>query len=491
MRALLIDLNNFSRYPTLSVGYFASILRQQQVEVDVLSPLSFGVHGFPRQVREKPWQRYRQFFSHWSAVTNLKPVNRLRAHMKTRRQAIGVDQSKLILDAVEKGLRHSPDVVLISAYTMYVDVCTAIAALCDEQEIPVIAGGNSFVIQEIADRWANIKGISVIFSGEPEPVLYELICRVSRGEDVAGMAGVYAPEKRTDYTAMPLKTLDDIPFPDFSDFPWDCYPNRIVPIMTARGCEWGRCTFCSDVVTAAGRTFRSRSLDDVLQEIQYQRSRFQNDLFVFLDLKLNSNLELWRGLATHIPRVAPGIRWTASIHVDSRQDNGLSAEDLRCAAAAGLVRTTCGLESGSARVQSSMAKGVKLERMSAFIRAAFDAGISVRLTCIIGYPSEDAEDIDMTTRFIREHSAYIERVMLNRFTNTPGVPVQRQLEQPSRPYPHITIASLDTVYATIPHRNARLAQPRNLRAVYRLIREVNRVNCKPLMEAAQEFEGAF
>src|SRR5690606_17969993 len=132
----------------------------------------------------------------------------------------GTDETRLILEAVEAALQRKPDIVLISAYTMYVDVCAAIAARCSELRIPVIAGGNSFVIPEIAERWANMEGISVVFSGEPEPVLHELVCRVCRGEDVTDMAGVYAPEKRTDYTSTPLKTLDDIPFPDFSDFPW-------------------------------------------------------------------------------------------------------------------------------------------------------------------------------------------------------------------------------------------------------------------------------
>ncbi len=491
MHALLIDLNNFSRYPTLSVGYLAAILRSGETEVEVLSPLSFGVHGFPRQVRERPWQRYHHFLGHWSAVTSLTLVNFVRARLKRRRQAISPEEAALILKAVDTSIDRNPAVVLISAYTMYVDVCGEIASRCRARNIPVIVGGNSFVVPEIAATWAALDGITAVFSGEPETVLQELVTRVARGEDVSDLPGVFAPGKKDAYSASPLTDLDSVPFPDFSDFPWDCYPNRIVPIMTGRGCEWGRCTFCSDVLTSAGRTFRSRSLDNVLHEIVHQRHRFENDLFVFLDLKLNSDLHVWRGLAEHLPTVAPGVRWTASIHVDSRQDNGLSAEDLQRAARAGLVRTTCGMESGSQEVQSSMAKGVKLDRLSGFIKAAFDAGISVRLTCIVGYPSEDVEDIDKTAEFIRQHSPYIERVMLNRFSNAPGTPVQRLLEKEPARYPHIAVTNLDTVYAVIPHRNLRLSQTRNLLATYRLIREVNRINCKPLRAAAREFEGAF
>lgn len=491
MRTLLVDLNNFSRYPTLSIGYLTAILRNAGHEVEVLSPLSFGIHGFPRQVRENSWQRYSRFISHWSAVTNLKSVHKARRLLKRNRQIVSGQSSATILDAVKNSLARAPDVVLISAYTMYHQVCSDIAALCRQHSVPVIVGGNSFVVPEIAERWASVKGISAVFSGEPEPVLVNLVSKVAQGEDIQQIPGIYDKRKYENFSATPLQFLDDVPFPDFSDFPWERYPNRIIPIMTGRGCEWGRCTFCSDVLTSAGRTFRSRSLENVLREIQYQRDRFGNDLFVFLDLKLNSNLHVWRGLIEHLPKVAPGVRWTASVHVDSRQDNGLTAEDLQRAAEAGLVRITCGLESGSQRVLSSMAKGVKLNRMSTFIKDASNAGISVRLTSIVGYPSEETEDVEKTTNFIAEHSEYIERVTLNRFTIMPGAPVQEQLEKHPESYPHIAVANLDEDYAVVPHRNQRLAKARNLLAAYRLIRVTNKVNCKPLLERAAEFEGAF
>jgi hypothetical protein len=55
MRALVIDLNNFSRYPTLPVGLLVAVLRSSGIEVDVLSPLARGVQGYPRLTRATPW----------------------------------------------------------------------------------------------------------------------------------------------------------------------------------------------------------------------------------------------------------------------------------------------------------------------------------------------------------------------------------------------------------------------------------------------------
>ena len=55
MRALVIDLNNFSRYPTLPVGQLVASLRTAGLDVDVLSPFARGVQGYPRLTRAKPW----------------------------------------------------------------------------------------------------------------------------------------------------------------------------------------------------------------------------------------------------------------------------------------------------------------------------------------------------------------------------------------------------------------------------------------------------
>jgi len=52
---LIVDLNNFARYPTIAIGYLTSILRNAGVEMEVFSPLSSGVTGVQREPRARPW----------------------------------------------------------------------------------------------------------------------------------------------------------------------------------------------------------------------------------------------------------------------------------------------------------------------------------------------------------------------------------------------------------------------------------------------------
>ncbi|WP_018016168.1 B12-binding domain-containing radical SAM protein [Teredinibacter turnerae] len=488
MKALIVDLNNFSRYPTLSVGYLSAILKAADIEVETLSPLFFGVHGFPRRTREPAGLHMLKIANHIGATSSNPLIGKLHTFAKRLGGGTPVDDTAVIVESFNKMLKSDIDVVLVSAYTMYFSATKKIAEICAQRNTPLLVGGNMFVVPDIARTWADIPGVTAVFAGEPEKILVQLVSDISAGKSVAGCPGITTRDSIAP-PAPPLQNLDDVPFPDFSAFPWECYPNRIVPIMTGRGCEWARCTFCSDVLTSAGRQYRSRSLANVLAEIRYQREKHNVDLFVFLDLKLNSDVELWRGLAREIPRIAPGIKWTASVHVDSRKDNGLSREDLQAAADAGLARITCGLESGSQAILNSMKKGVKLDRLSQFIRDAHAANLSVRLTSIIGDPEEEARDIDETTRFLNSHADEVERVVVNRFALAPNTPATNQLAATETDF--ISLLDLDKTSSLIPHTNKRFGEFRHIKAVYRLLRIANQINRKPLIAHAAPFEGAF
>jgi radical SAM superfamily enzyme YgiQ (UPF0313 family) len=333
--------------------------------------------------------------------------------------------------------------------------------------------------------------VTAIYGGEPENDLSDLLAALVARKELTGFAGISVPGRPASRPAPPLTDLDALPYADYRDFPWALYPNRIVPIMTGRGCQWGRCRFCADVVTSAARSFRSRSLGNVVGEIAEQAHIHDASLFVFLDLKLNSDVALWRGLIEQMPEILPGASWTASVHVDTREDNGLTRDDLLAAGRAGLARVTTGLESASARLLKRMAKGTSTERTAAFLHDATRAGISTRLTTIVGYPGEEPEDVLQTARFLTEHEDCIERVMLNRYALMAGTDDDRRSREMPGSLPGIVRGELDPTCAVIEHANATLSSPAHRRAVYQLMASVHRINRKPLRANAQEFEGVM
>jgi len=386
MRVLIVDLNNFSRYPTIAVGYLAAVLRVAGMEVKVYSPLSSGVSGVVREPPVRPWSLIDQKLRYWSAVSSNQVVKELRERFAAMN---GPQLARQTIDTFRDFQRciHADtpfDVVLVSTYLMYHDLCVEICRECSRASIPVLVGGSYFSQPEVISEWIRIPGLTALIGGEVEPYLTEIVRSAAAREPLSHYAGVFVPGASPYHPAPPLQDLDAVPFPDYTDFPWHKYPNKIIPLISGRGCGWNACTFCSDVTSTAGRTYRSRSPDNVIGEIEHQSRRHTSNLFVFTDLKLNSNLAVWSALLSRFQAASPNARWVAAVHVGADDPNGLSARELQAARGAGLVRVTTGLESGSQAVLDRMAKGTDLGTTSIFLRSASDAGISVRTTMILG-----------------------------------------------------------------------------------------------------------
>jgi anaerobic magnesium-protoporphyrin IX monomethyl ester cyclase len=82
--------------------------------------------------------------------------------------------------------------------------------------------------------------VTAIVGGEADLTLPELVAAAVEGGDLTQHAGVLLPDGRKGPPAPPLRALDRLPIPDFTDFPdfpWDRYPQRIIPVMTGRGCN--------------------------------------------------------------------------------------------------------------------------------------------------------------------------------------------------------------------------------------------------------------
>jgi tRNA A37 methylthiotransferase MiaB len=156
-----------------------------------------------------------------------------------------------------------------------------------------------------------------------------------------------------------------------------------------------------------------------------------------------------------------------------------------------MVRMTTGLESGSQRVLDRMAKGTDLAATSRVLREARAAGISVRTTMIIGYPGEEAADVEASAAFLRGHADCVERVMLNRFQIMTGTHVHRTLERDPGRFPQLARVTGNHRLAQVDH-HFRPSEGRDYRrAVYRLMGVVHDINRRPLSARAREFEGVM
>jgi len=490
IRALIVDLNNFARYPTIAVGYLSSVLRGHGVDVTVLSPLAHDVSGVTREPRET---RLINVGRRISYTLNQMPgvlTDKARSLINKARTHIGSRHYPKISDLFDAAQPADFDVVLVSTYLMYYPVCREIGLICDQVGVPLLIGGSYFSEREVAQSWLDLPGLHAIIGGEVEFEIAAILGTAIERGDLSRFDGVWLPDGRG-RNRKPLQTLDKISFPDYSDFPWDKYPHRIIPMVTGRGCGWGACTFCSDVTSTAGRTYRSRSPANVLQEAEYQSKRLGTSLFVFVDLKLNSDGPVWQAITSQLAERVHNPSWIGSIHVGSKDPNGLDLESLKRARKSGAVRLTTGLESGSQRVLDQWAKGTELGVTSRFLHDAAEAGISIRVTMIHGAPDERPEDVDASADFLNRHRRLIDRVSLNRFQFMIGPTFQRRHdEKPSR-NPSIIVGERQPRMATADHRMVNSPTRKYFLATQRLLSAVHAINKKKLPDNASVFEGVM
>jgi len=213
--------------------------------------------------------------------------------------------------------------------------------------------------------------------------------------------------------------------------------------------------------------------------------------FVFTDLKMNSNLDVWNTIHDRFQQLVSGGSWIGSVHVDSHRDNGLSAQNMKQAAEAGMVRVTTGLESGSQRILEKMKKGTNLKGVTEFLHNATAAGVSTRVTMIVGYPGEEPEDVRQTAEFLKQHGDAIERVLVNRFQLMSGTTLHRSVDRHPDRYPTVTNVAANHRIAQVDHDLTTTEHPAYRREITNVLRAAHEINRRPLHEVASAFEGVM
>jgi anaerobic magnesium-protoporphyrin IX monomethyl ester cyclase len=484
-RVLLVDLNRFASFPTLTIGLLAAALRQRGHTVQVICPLAYDVPGVTRERAET----LKDYLSLRIRMSDRPWVERMRDTFRAPRDWLRDRPHPAVMGEVERQLAVGADAVLVSAYLNHRPEVTAIGRMAAARGVPMILGGPMFNMPEVAAAWLDVPGLTAVVGGESETRVARMVETQVEGGDLLAFAGVTLPDGRSSGTAPPLRPLDESPFADFTDFPWDRYPVRIVPMMTGRGCQWDRCTFCSDVLSANGRSFRTRSVEHVLLEAEEQSRRHGTANFLFLDIKLNSFPGMFRGLAESLRSRVRGAEWIGTVHVDLRKDNGLTRRDLAAAVAGGMRRVNFGLESGSQRLLDSMDKGASVEANSAFIRTAHEAGLSIRCSMFKGYPDETAADMAATADFLEAHAPYLDRIRFSNFQLLLGTPIQQAISARGGADDNLAIRRIEDGLALARYRR-RITRDRAYRAAKaRVLQAVHRINSRPLRDSARQFDG--
>lgn len=239
----------------------------------------------------------------------------------------------------------------------------------------VCRGEFDYTVVDIAagKRWEEIDGISFLRNGEV----------------------VSTPDRPlpTDLDALPFTSKiykRDLPV---SEYIIPHVKNPYVSIYSSRGCP-AKCTFCLWPHTYSGRRIRTRSAENVYEEVKWIKENLPEvkDI-IFDDDTFSANRRHARAVAE---KIAPlGVSWVINARANC------DYETLKIMRDAGLHHVIVGYESGSDEILANIKKGVTRERAIQFTRDCRKLGITIHGAFIVGLPGETRETLKETIAYAR------------------------------------------------------------------------------------------
>ena len=283
-----------------------------------------------------------------------------------------------------------PDLIVHQTSTPSIDSDIAAARACRDatDAITVLVGPH--VTAEPEDTLARARGgVDALAIGEYDLTIRDLANGASV-EECAGLAWSRDGQVVHNPSRPHIQDLDQLPFPAWEHIDIGDYRDAgklfpFITLITGRGC-WGRCTFCQLPQVMNGRRYRSRSMESVLAEIDYDLSLFPNlreimfedDTFVS-----SANRERVAAVCEGLLKKDCGLAWSANARADFDDP-----ELFRLMKRSGCRMLCVGFEFGDQEVLDSVNKGVTIDRMYAFAETAYRAGLRIHGCFMFGGPGE-------------------------------------------------------------------------------------------------------
>lgn len=219
--------------------------------------------------------------------------------------------------------------------------------------------------------------------------------------------------------------MDSLEEPDYGGLPLDLYLERPVrlPLMTCRGCYWGRCTYCSHHWTLGSGRLRTLNPDRLFEIIKSFRRKYGVRSVYFTDESIHP--ATMDALADRIIESKTDFRWVGML----RFDECVTYDFLDKMRRSGCHAIMFGLESVSEHVQQIINKGIELERAHQVLRHCRELGIKVHIFIILGIPGEREVDMEANLAFLRKETHLYETVQLAPFQLMKGSPMYRHPEK--------------------------------------------------------------
>jgi anaerobic magnesium-protoporphyrin IX monomethyl ester cyclase len=277
------------------------------------------------------------------------------------------------------------------------------ARMLKSRGVRVVVGGPhaSFMAEEILGSGA----ADYVVRGEGEHAMLELAEALSQGDNLEQIKGLsYRLDNEVIHNADRTYSddLDTLPFPARNLLNMDKYrtskfgTRSITSILTSRGCPY-QCSFCASS-KLAGTFWRARSVESIIEEIQFVKDTYGYRAFAFVDDNFTLNPQRVIDLCEEIGKRGLDIHWWCFSRVDTIVKN---PEMVSLMYEAGCRSTYIGIESRNQDTLDSYNKKISADIAREAIAILKDNKIEMTASFIIGALNEDKEMVEDTLRFAK------------------------------------------------------------------------------------------
>jgi hopanoid biosynthesis associated radical SAM protein HpnJ len=322
----------------------------------------------------------------------------------------GMIEGSLVVDApVQKlnleeclNIAQGFDLVVMYTSTPTLKIDSETARRIKEQmpaTVTILTGPHVTILPEESLRAAG-GAVDIVCRGEFDYAIKEL-CEGKEWEKVDGISFlkdgtvVHTPDRP------PIEDLDALPFASQvyqRDLPIVEYviPHFLHPyvsIYSSRGCP-SKCTYCLWPQTYTGQKMRTRSPQNVYEEVRWIKENMPGVREIsFDDDTFSADRKHARAVAELIKPL--GISWVINARANC------DFETLKIMREAGLRHVVVGYETGNEQILKNIKKGVTKEQAIQFTKDCKKLGISIHGAFIMGLPGETRDTILETIEYAK------------------------------------------------------------------------------------------
>ena len=304
--------------------------------------------------------------------------------------------------------RIAPDAVLTSAYTPSYPKAIELLRLVKAHRPETVTGIGGvhahFMYEEVLREAGD--AVDFVFRGEGEVTIPELLDCLNDGGDPSDVRGI-AFLRDTEVVRTPdrpfLTNLDGLATAwDLVD--WSLYrfypmpDSNLAVVSTSRGCDQA-CTFCSQQAFWC-RTWRARSPEDLLDELQMLKESYGVGVVMFSDETPTLDAARWRRILDLLIERDLGI----TILMETRVDDILRDEAIMpLYHAAGIHHIYVGVERTDQASLDAFKKNATVEQGRRAIELINGNGMISETSMVLGMPDDTPETIEATFRLAQHY----------------------------------------------------------------------------------------